>query len=90
MGHFEAQLYADIAFYMAHVFGARMGAPMTERTPRFMGWRDRITARPAVRRVIASMAAYLASQGRPLPAFMAGDAVGGRGRSRECISGNRD
>ncbi len=30
------------------------------------------------------MAAYLASQGRPLPDFMAGDAVGGRGRSREC------
>jgi glutathione S-transferase len=63
--------YADIAFYMAHVFGARMGAPITERTPRLMEWRDRITARPAVRRVIAPMAAYLASQGRPLPDFMA-------------------
>jgi glutathione S-transferase len=62
--------YADIAFYMAHVFGARMGAPMTERTPRLMQWRDRITARPAVRRVIAPMAAYLRSQGRPLPDFM--------------------
>jgi glutathione S-transferase len=62
--------YADIAFYMAYVFGARMGAPITERTPRLMEWRDRITARPAVRQVIAPMAAYLASQGRPLPDFI--------------------
>jgi glutathione S-transferase len=63
--------YADIAFYMAQLFGARMGAPMTEATPKLMGWRDKVTARPAVRRVVSAMAAYLVSQGRPLPKFMA-------------------
>jgi glutathione S-transferase len=63
--------YADIAFYMAQLFGARMGAPMTDATPKLMGWRDKVTARPAVRRVVSAMAAYLVSQGRPLPKFMA-------------------
>jgi len=63
--------YADIAFYVAQLFGARMGAPMTEATPKLMRWRDKITARPAVRRVISVMAAYLVSQGRALPPFMA-------------------
>ncbi len=63
--------YADIAFYMAQLFGARMGAPMTDATPKLMGWRDKVTARPAVRQVVSAMAAYLVSQGRPLPPFMA-------------------
>ena len=63
--------YADIAFYMAQLFGARMGAPMTDATPKLMGWRDKVTARPAVRHVVSAMAAYLVSQGRPLPTFMA-------------------
>jgi glutathione S-transferase len=62
--------YADIAFYMAQLFGARMGAPMTEATPKLLRWRDRITARPAVRQVVGTMAAYLVSQGRPLPDFL--------------------
>jgi len=44
---------------------------MTERTPRLMERRDRISARPAVRRVVTSMAAYLVSRSRPLPDFMA-------------------
>ena len=63
--------YADIAFYMAQLFGARMGAPMTEAHPRLKAWRNRITARPAVRQVVAEMAAFLVSEGRPLPDFMA-------------------
>src|SRR5438445_1835789 len=42
--------FADIAFYMAHVFGARKGAPMTDETPRLLAWRARMTARPAVRK----------------------------------------
>ena len=62
--------FADIAFYMAQLFGARMGAPMTEATPRLLQWRDRISARPAVREVAGAMAAYLISQGRPLPGFL--------------------
>ena len=66
-----AYSYADIAFYMAQLFGARMGAPMTDAHPRLTQWRDRMTARPAVRQVVAAMAAFLVSQGRPLPDFMA-------------------
>ena len=63
--------YADIAFYMAQIFGDRMGAPMTHAHPRLQEWRDRVGARPAVRRVAGAMGRYLQSQGRPLPAFLA-------------------
>jgi glutathione S-transferase len=62
--------YADIAFYMAQLFGARMGAPMTAATPKLLAWRDRITARPAAQRVVGTMAAYLLAQRRPLPDFL--------------------
>jgi glutathione S-transferase len=64
--------FADIAFYMAQLFGARMGAGMTGATPRLLQWRDRMTARPAVRQVVGPMAAYVVAQGRPLPDFLAG------------------
>jgi len=70
--------YADIAFYMAQLFGDRMGAGMAPETPRLVKWRDRITARPAVAQVVGAMAAYLVSQGRPLPAFLAHLAQPGR------------
>ncbi|MDO8384986.1 MAG: glutathione S-transferase family protein [Polaromonas sp.] len=63
--------FADIAFYMAQLFGARMGAPMGEATPRLLAWRDRMSARPAVRQVAAAMGRYLLSVGRPLPPFLA-------------------
>jgi glutathione S-transferase len=63
--------YADIAFYMAQLFGARMGAPMTDATPKLMGWRERFTTLPTGGHVVSAMAAYLVSQGRPLPTFMA-------------------
>ena len=63
--------FADIAFYMAQLFGDRMGAPMTEATPRLLAWRDRVSARPPVRKVAGAMAAYLVSQGRSLPTFLA-------------------
>lgn len=69
--------YADIAFYMAQLFGARMGAPMTNATPKLLRWRDKVTARPAVREVVSAMAAYLVSQGRPLPKFIASLAPAG-------------
>lgn len=62
--------FADIAFYMAQVFGARMGAPMTSASPKLLRWRDGMTSRPAVKQVVGPMAAYLVSQGRPLPDFM--------------------
>jgi glutathione S-transferase len=63
--------YADIAFYMAQLFGARMTAPMDERHPRLRAWRDRVSARPAVAKVAGAMGRYLASQGRKLPPFLA-------------------
>ena len=66
-----AYSYADIAFYMAQIFGARMGAPMSARTPKLRRWRDRMIARPAVKQVVRPMATYLLSQGRPLPDFLA-------------------
>ena len=62
--------YADIAFYMAQIFGDRMGAPMTEAHPRLQAWRERMGERPAVRRVAGAMGRYLVSQGRPVPLFM--------------------
>ena len=62
--------FADITFYMAQLFGARMGAPMGETTPLLLAWRDRMSARPAVRQVAAAMGRYLLSVGRPLPAFL--------------------
>ena len=63
--------YADIAFYMAQLFGARMGAPMTEAHPRLAAWRERMSARPAVAEVAGAMGRYLLSQGRRLPDFLA-------------------
>ena len=66
----DAYSFADIAFYMAQLFGARMGAPMTEATPKLLKWRDRMTSRPAVKQVVGPMAAFLVSQGRPVPDFL--------------------
>jgi glutathione S-transferase len=63
--------YADIAFYMAQLFGERWGAPMTDVHPRLKTWRQNMGARPAVRRVAGAMGRYLQSQGRKLPAFLA-------------------
>lgn len=63
--------FADIAFYMAQLFGERMGAVMGDDTPRLLAWRERLSQRPAIRQVAGAMAQYLSSQGRPLPAFLA-------------------
>src|SRR5262245_34593873 len=62
--------FADIAFYMAQLFGARMGAPITEATPNLLCWRDRVTRRPAVRAIVNPMAVFLASRGRYVPEFL--------------------
>jgi glutathione S-transferase len=61
---------ADIALYMAALFGERQGAPLTPTTPRLLAWRERMTQRPAVRQVAGAMAAWLASQSRPVPPFL--------------------
>mgnify|MGYP003585214264 CR=1 FL=1 len=62
--------FADIAFYMAHVFADRKGAGMTGATPRLVAWRDRVGERPAVRAVVDPMMRFLASQGRGVPVFL--------------------
>lgn len=62
--------YADIAFYMAALFGERQGAPLTPDMPNLLAWRDRMTARPAVAQVAGAMARYLASVPRPVPGFL--------------------
>lgn len=66
--------YADIALFMAQFYGERKGAMMNETTPRLLGWRTRVLARPAVRTVIGRMGAWLTSQGRESPGYIA-DAV---------------
>jgi glutathione S-transferase len=66
-----AYSFADIAFYMAALFGERQGVPVTTTTPRLLAWRDRMSARLAVRKVAGAMARWLAATGRPVPAFMA-------------------
>jgi glutathione S-transferase len=62
--------FADIAFYMAALFGERQGAPMTTATPKLMEWRDRMTQRPGVRQVVSAMATWLKAASRPVPEFM--------------------
>ena len=63
--------YADIAFYVAQLFGERMSAPMTGAHANLQRWRDRMSARPAVRQVAGAMGRYLLSQSRKLPPFLA-------------------
>ncbi len=62
--------YADIAFYMAALFGERHGVPITAATPRLLEWRNRMTQRAPVRTVVAAMAEWLKAAGRPVPQFM--------------------
>jgi glutathione S-transferase len=64
--------YADIAFYMAALFGERQGAPIPDSMPRLLAWRERMSRRPSVRHVVGAMAAWLRAAGRPVPAFMQG------------------
>ncbi|MBI5277563.1 MAG: glutathione S-transferase family protein [Burkholderiales bacterium] len=62
--------YADIAFYMATLFGERKGAPLTDAMPRLHDWRRRMTQRASVARVAGAMGRWLKGQGRPVPAFL--------------------
>lgn len=62
--------YADIGTFLAQFYGERKGALLTEATPRFMAWRKRVLARPAVRHVVGRMGAWLASQGRGVPDYL--------------------
>lgn len=62
--------YADIAVFMAQIFGDRMGAPVPESATALIDWRERMCERAPVRQVAGAMAAWLKSIGRPLPGFM--------------------
>ena len=63
--------YADIGFFMAQFYGERKGALMTSGTPRLLAWRERMVVRPAVRHVIGRMGAWLKSEGRGVPDYIA-------------------
>ena len=67
--------YADIAFFMAQLFAARLGAPMDDSTPQLLAWRRRMSARPAVQPTLIQLTRTLMDQGRPIPPFMR-EAVG--------------
>lgn len=62
--------YADIAFYMAQYFADRLGAPIPDDVSHLPAWRERLTARPAVRQVATAMARYLVSVGGRKPSFI--------------------
>lgn len=62
--------YADIAFFMAQLFGDRMGAPVPADAARLIAWRTRMTRRPAVRQVAGAMGRWLLGLNRPLPPWL--------------------
>jgi glutathione S-transferase len=62
--------YADIALFMAQFYGERKGVAMTASTPRLLEWRKRVLQRPAIRKVIGRMGAWLKSEGRASPAYI--------------------
>ncbi len=62
--------FADIAFFMAQLFGERMGAVMTQETPRLLAWRDRMLDRPSVQQAVKPLVDFLSSVNRPIPEFL--------------------
>jgi glutathione S-transferase len=62
--------YADIAFFMSQLFAARMGASMNSRTPHLLAWRDRVSSRPAVGRILRQFAATLTRLKLRIPEFV--------------------
>ncbi|MBR2118564.1 MAG: glutathione S-transferase family protein [Afipia sp.] len=62
--------YADIAFYMAQLFAAFLGAPMADDTPRLVEWQSRVTDRASVAAVAGAMARFIALNGMVVPNFL--------------------
>src|SRR5258707_4458720 len=52
--------YADIAFFMAQIFAARLRAPMTRATPPLLASREPLPARTGVNPFVRPFAALLA------------------------------
>jgi glutathione S-transferase len=74
--------YADIAFFMAQLFAARLGAPMGDATPRVVAWRARVAKRPAVLPIVRHFVQALTGMGRPIPGFIR-DALGSDERTND-------
>lgn len=64
--------YADIAFFMAQIFGDRMGAPIPDSAARLITWRSQMCERAPVREVAGAMGHWLKGIGRPVPGWMQG------------------
>jgi glutathione S-transferase len=62
--------FADIAFYMAALFGERMGATLGDETPLLLQWRDRMTVRSAVQNGVKPLVTDLLNAHRPVPEFL--------------------
>jgi glutathione S-transferase len=62
--------YADIAFFMAQLFGERKSAILTGATPGLMAWRDRMVRRDAVKQAVQPLVNHLKASGRPVPGFL--------------------
>ncbi len=63
--------YADIAFFMAQFFAARMAVPLNSASwPHLAAWRLRIAQRQAVRRVVDAMSGFLLRANRPVPTYV--------------------
>lgn len=62
--------YADIAFFMAQIFGDRMGAPIPVHATRLIAWRGRMSERSAACQVAGAMGRWLLGIGRPVPQWM--------------------
>ncbi len=59
--------FADIALFMAQLFGERMGAPMTENTPKLTAWRLNMINRPSVQHALKPLIKFLHQENRPVP-----------------------
>ena len=62
--------FADIGFFMAQLFGERMGAPMSSSTPQLLEWRHRIASRASVGATLRPMVAFLREANRPAPDYI--------------------
>lgn len=62
--------FADIAFFMAQLFGERKSAVLTGATPGLKSWRRRMVQRPAVREAVKPLVCHLKETGRPVPEFL--------------------
>ncbi len=59
----ETYTYADIAFYMASYFAGFLGEPIPDECRKLTAWRQRVGARPAVRKVVEPMTDFLEGHG---------------------------